>query len=67
MSKAMTIKELYELAQAAGAEDYKLEVCHHYEDGVCYPIGFDYISHGAKVVVLTDNEWRIERSVNYDT
>jgi hypothetical protein len=29
-------------------------------------LGFDYISHGAKVVVLTDNEWRIERSDNYD-
>ena len=47
----MTIKELYKLAQAAGAEDYKIKVSHRNRYSL---VKLDYIAHGAKVVVLTD-------------
>lgn len=49
----MTIKELYELAKAAGAEDYKIKVSHRSK--YRYSLAkLDYFAHGAKVVVLTD-------------
>ena len=48
----MTIKELYELAQAAGAEDYKIEVW-ALDGNTRYPILIDCIEHGEEVVTIT--------------
>lgn len=51
----MTIKELYALAKAAGAEDYKVEARLDTEELVAITqLRLDYISHGDRVVVLTN-------------
>lgn len=52
----MTPKELYELAKAAGAEDFTLEVRIETKNlvSVSQPM-LDYISHGERVIVLTNN------------
>ena len=48
----MTIKELYELAKAAGAENYEIKI--GVSDGSpCYPILIDCIEHGEEVVTIT--------------
>lgn len=51
----MTTKELYELAKVAGAEDYKIEAWLETEELVAITqMRLDYISHGDRVVVLTN-------------
>lgn len=48
----MTIKELYELAKAAGAENYEIKV--GVSDGSpYYPILIDCIEHGEEIVTMT--------------
>lgn len=55
-SGTMTPKELYKLAKAAGAENFTLEVRIETKNlvSVSQPM-LDYISHGERVIVLTNN------------
>lgn len=48
----MTPKELYKLAKAAGAEDYKIEVW-ALDGNTRYPILIDCIEHGEEIVTMT--------------
>lgn len=48
----MTIKELYELAKAAGAENYKIEVW-ALDGNTRYPILIDCIEHGEEIITMT--------------
>lgn len=48
----MTIKELYELAKAAGAKDYKIEVW-ALDGNTRYPILIDCIEHGEETITMT--------------
>lgn len=48
----MTPKELYELAKAAGAENYEIKV--GVSDGSpYYPILIDCIEHGEEIIAMT--------------
>lgn len=48
----MTIKELYALAKAAGAEDYEIKVW-ALDGNTRYPILIDCIEHGEEIVTMT--------------
>lgn len=51
----MTIKELYEWAKLLGAEDFKIKARLDTEElAAITQLRLDYISHGDRVVVLTN-------------